>query len=146
VKVIRHISRIAPVFVAVPILILLIRGNLFSWSPLVILTQLLALALNVWARTRFPKGAFRVGPEPACGDFLRIGPYRWIRHPMYASALLFLWAGVLAYWSWINAILALTATAGAAVRIVDEERMRRGRYPAYSDYTASTKRVVPFLL
>jgi protein-S-isoprenylcysteine O-methyltransferase Ste14 len=141
----RYISRIAPVFVAVPILILLIRGNLFSWSPPVILAQALALALNLWARKSFPRGAFRVGPEPACSDFLRIGPYRWIRHPMYASALLFLWAGALAYWSWINAILALTATAGAAVRIADEERRLCGRYPAYSDYTARTKRIVPFL-
>jgi hypothetical protein len=46
-------SRIALLFVVVPLLILLVRGELFSPSPLVILAQVVALAVLVWARTIF---------------------------------------------------------------------------------------------
>ena len=66
----RLISRIAGLFVLLPILIMLLRGDIFSRSPLVILGQLVSLALLVWARASFNQGQFRVVPAPAGGPLL----------------------------------------------------------------------------
>ncbi len=117
----RLFSRIAGLFVLLPLLILLLRGDLLSRSPLVILGQAVSLALLVWARASFNKGQFRVVPAPAGGPLLIRGPYRFLRHPMYAGALLLLWSSVLGHWSPLYGALALAASGAVAVRIIDEE-------------------------
>ena len=141
----RLFSRIAGLFVLVPLLILLLRGDLLSRSPLVILGQVVSLALLVWARTSFNRGQFRVVPAPAGGPLLMRGPYRFLRHPMYAGALLLLWSSVLGHWSPSSGALALVATGAVAVRIIDEERTLRGYFPDYNEYSRRTRRLIPFL-
>jgi len=141
----RVISRIAGLLVLLALLMLLIRGDLLSRSPLVILGQVVGVLLPVWARTSFHAGQFRVVATPSGGPLLTHGPYRYIRHPMYAGALLLLWSTVLGHWSLVNAALAVTATAATAVRIRDEERALREHFPRYADYCQRTKRLVPYV-
>ena len=141
----RLLSRIAPLLVGLPILVLLERHNLFAWSPLIIALQAAALVLNISARAAFSKGQFRVGAEPAAGLLLTRGPYRIIRHPMYAGALLFLWAAVLGHPSLFNASLGVIATAAAFIRMREEERRLGACYPEYSAYADRTKRLIPYL-
>lgn len=142
----RLISRIAGLFVLLPLLIMLLRGDIFSRSPLVILGQLVSLALLVWARASFNQGQFRVVPAPAGGPLLIRGPYRFLRHPMYAGALLLLWSSVLGHRSLLYVALALAALGAVAVRIIDEERALLKHYPEYTEYSRRTKRLIPFLL
>jgi protein-S-isoprenylcysteine O-methyltransferase len=125
---------------------LLVRGELFSRSPWVILGQVAALALMVWARTTFHAGQFRVVPAPAGGPLLTRGPYRFIRHPMYAGAMLLVWSSVLGHRSMINAGLALLATAAMLIRVADEERALRAHFPDYPEYARRTKRLIPYIL
>lgn len=139
------ISRIAGLLVLLALLMLLIRGDLFSRSPLVITGQVVGLLLPVWARRSFHAGQFRVIAAPAGGPLLTQGPYRYIRHPMYAGALLLLWSTVLGHWSLTNAALAVTATAATGVRIHDEERALSEHFPGYADYCRRTKRLVPYV-
>ena len=141
----RLLSRIAGIFPLLLLLILLVRGELFSRSPLVILGQVAALALLVWARTTFNPGQFRVVPAPAGGPLLIRGPYRFLRHPMYAGAMLLLWSSVLGHWSMVCGALALMASAAVAVRIIDEERALRERFPEYSEYSRKTRRLIPYV-
>jgi protein-S-isoprenylcysteine O-methyltransferase Ste14 len=70
------------------ILYLLISGSLLSWSPIVIIGQLLAAALAIWARRSFQPDQFSIHAEPKEGQLLLRGLYQYIRHPMYAAALL----------------------------------------------------------
>ena len=137
------LSRVAGLLVLLVLLILILRGDLFSRSPLVILAQIAALALAAWARRSFQAGQFRVAPAPGAGPLLRAGPYRFVRHPMYAGALLLIWAGVLGHWSLGNAALGLVAVAAVGIRIVDEERGLREHFPDYPEYCRRTKRLVP---
>jgi protein-S-isoprenylcysteine O-methyltransferase len=139
------LSRIALLFVVVPLLILLARGELFSRSPVVILAQIAALALLVWARTIFPKGQFRPAPTPPGGPLLTRGPYRLIRHPMYAGAMLLLWSSILGHWSPFNAVLGLVGSIVVAIRITDEERALFAGFPEYAEYARRTKRLVPYV-
>ena len=62
------------------------------------------MALLVWARVSFSQGQFRVVPAPAGGPMLIRGPYRFLRHPMYAGALLLLWSSVLGHWPLYGAL------------------------------------------
>ena len=128
------------------ILLLFLRHSVISPSPYVITAQLIAVAFNIWGRTSFGKGLFRVKAEPAGGPLMTLGPYRIVRHPMMAAALLFIWSSILGHWGLVNVFIGLFVTAVAAIRIVYEERLLRDQYPEYADYARRTKRIIPFLL
>ena len=138
-------STIAPVVVVLMLVTLGVRHSLFSSSPTVILPQGLAVALSIWARRSFQRGAFSTSASPAGPTLIANGPYRIIRHPMYTAALLFIWSGILGHWSAVNALIGLIATATAAIRITVEERLLRARYADYAEYASRTKRFVPFI-
>jgi protein-S-isoprenylcysteine O-methyltransferase Ste14 len=140
------LSLVAPVVLVASLVFLGATGNLVSRSPVAIALQLGAVALAVWARTAFPAGAFRVAAEPAAERVIRRGPYRVIRHPQFAAALLFLWTAVLFHRSPVTLGVGTVATLAAALRIVIEERMLRARYPEYAGYARTTKAIVPFVL
>jgi protein-S-isoprenylcysteine O-methyltransferase Ste14 len=140
------ISKLAFPVLLIALLFLLIRGNLLSKSPYVITAQLLAIALSVWTRRSFGAGQFKVSEEPAEGTLLMRGPYKFIRHPMYAAALLFLWVSILGHWSLINMVIGLVVTGFIAVRIVTEEQLLRSSYPEYIEYSKKTKRIIPYLI
>ena len=140
------LSRIALPVVGLGILALVLMRSLASTSPVVIACQVAALALGVWARASFPSGSFGVTAVPVGTAMLRRGPYRFIRHPMYAAALLLIWASVLGHWSPATATVGVVVTVAAACRILDEERLLRARFPDYAEYARSTRALVPFLL
>ena len=80
-------------FVVAAIAVLGVTGNLFASSPFVITAQVAAVVLNVWARISFQRGTFRVTAAPSGAPIVTRGPYRFIRHPMYSAALVFMVAG-----------------------------------------------------
>lgn len=140
------IGRFALVAVVAALVILAGTSSLFSSSPLVIAAQLFAVGLAVWARRSFPAGTFRVTAVPAAHDVIQRGPYRLIRHPMYAAALLFIWAAVLSHSSVLTVGVGALVTVLVSARIAIEERMLAEQYPEYAAYVRSTKAVVPYLL
>ena len=74
------------------------------------------------------------------------GPYRIVRHPMYAglAALMLgmgLWLG-----SWAAAAASLLPTSILAARIVLEERLLRRSLPGYPEYASRVRsRLIPGL-
>ena len=139
-------SRIALLVVGLGLLSLVLMRSLVSPSPVVTACQLAALALGVWARASFPSGSFGVTAVPVGTATIHRGPYRLIRHPMYAAALLLIWASIFGHLSPATAAVGVVVTAVAACRIVDEERLLRARFPDYAEYARSTRMLVPFLL
>lgn len=142
----KSISKVALVVLIVALLYLLISGNLLSLTPFVVAGQLLAVAIGVWARRSFMVGQFSVHAEPGEGQLLANGPYRYIRHPMYAAALLLVWPGILTNISPETVAVGVITTAVIAIRITVEEQFLRTRYAGYEAYTHKTKRVIPFLV
>jgi len=137
----------APLIVVIgAIAVLAATGNLFAASLPVIAVQLIAVALSLWSRQSFPRGAFRVAAAPGADSIIRRGPYRFIRHPMYAAMLLFICTAVLSHRSLFTVIVGAIVTLVVATRVVAEERILRARYPDYADYAGSTKAIVPFVL
>ncbi len=134
-----------PAFV-LGILMLGLKGDLFSSATGVIACQVGGLALAVWGRAVFPKGSFRVSAKPAGSAIIRTGPYRFIRHPMYAGALLILWGSIAGHLSVINVGMGFVVSLIVLGKIVVEERLLRASFPGYKQYARSTRAVIPFVL
>lgn len=124
---------------------LLAMGNLFSFSPLVISLQALAFLLFLWARVTFGRRSYHVVADPTEGGLVTGGPYRYIRHPIYAAMCLFTWAGVAGHWSRSSVLFGALVLASAMVRIVCEEALVSARYPEYARYAATTWRMIPYV-
>jgi protein-S-isoprenylcysteine O-methyltransferase Ste14 len=74
------------------------------------------------------------------------GPYRYIRHPMYAGVIPFTAGTALLLGSWCGLLLGIVPIVGIAYRAVREERMLRSGLPGYEVYMARVKyRFIPYL-
>jgi protein-S-isoprenylcysteine O-methyltransferase Ste14 len=72
------------------------------------------------------------------------GPYAYVRHPMYAGALLFFIGTPLLLGSWWGLAAAPVMAAVMAVRAVLEERTLANELPGYRDYAARVRyRLIP---
>jgi protein-S-isoprenylcysteine O-methyltransferase Ste14 len=126
-------------------LLLLRNQGLFSPSPIVIVIQIAAMSIMIWARITFGGRSFHATATPTEGGLVTSGPYRFVRHPIYAAALLLIWAGVLGNLSVENVFYGILTIAGAFVRIMCEEALVRVRYPEYDEYARKTRRLIPFV-
>jgi len=124
---------------------LVVRGAFFSSQPVVIMAEVAAVVLMVWARLTFGQRSFSAAANPTAGGLVTTGPYRFIRHPIYTAACLFGWSGILAHWSQINVLLGVLLLVGAVARMLCEERLIIEAYPEYRDYAQATKRMVPYV-
>ena len=124
---------------------LILRREVLSPAPLVILLQVAAVVLMVSARLAFGMRSFHATAAPTRGGLVTRGPYRWIRHPIYTAASLFAWACFIGHSSRFALAMALLVTAGGVVRMLAEESLLRRRYPEYVEYARRTKRMVPYL-
>ena len=119
---------------------------IFGEGPITITIQVIAALLMVWARLTFGVRSFHGTANPTAGGLVTTGPYRYVRHPIYAAILYFFWAAIAAHPSLVTVAVGVLATALTAVRIVAEEKLLVTMYPEYGAYARVTKRVVPFVL
>ena len=140
------VSRLPLLVIVTTLVVLTVTGNFFSTSPAAVAVQIAAAALAIWSRRSFQAGTFRVIAAPAGAAIIRRGPYGFIRHPMYAAMLLFIWSGLLSHLSLVTLAIGLALTALVAARIVAEERLLKARFPDYAEYARSTNAVVPFIV
>ena len=139
-------SLAATAILVVAIVGLLVRHQLFAAGWTSAAFQVLASLLMLWARLTFGVRSFHAGANPTEGGLVTSGPYRFVRHPIYAAILLFVWAGVASHGSLGGVLLAIVASGATAVRMASEERLLIERYPEYAAYAARTKRLLPFVL
>jgi protein-S-isoprenylcysteine O-methyltransferase Ste14 len=143
---IKSVSIAGYLFMVAAMLILFGYNSLVGGDPVSLGVQILAFALMVWARSTMGKRSFHLAGNPTKGALVTDGPYRYIRHPIYAAVLYFLWAGVLSHLSIMAVIVGMLAVVGVAMRIGVEEAFLVKEYPEYRDYAQRTKRVIPFIL
>jgi protein-S-isoprenylcysteine O-methyltransferase Ste14 len=74
------------------------------------------------------------------------GPYRYVRHPMYAGAMFFFLGTPLLLGSWYGLALAPLMMGMLALRAVMEERMLSAELEGYADYAARVRyRLIPLI-
>ena len=124
---------------------LVLRQALIAAGPAGISALALALGIRVWARLTLGRRSFNAAAAPTEGGLVTAGPYKYLRHPIYAAALYLTWAGVLTHLSMVNFLIGLVPAAGLGVRMLAEERLLGEKYPGYAAYALKAKRVIPFL-
>lgn len=136
-----------PVFAVLVLAIvgLVATRSLLGHGPVAAGLQSAAFLLMMWARVTFGRRSFHYAANPTEGGLVTTGPYRFLRHPIYAAILLFVWTGIATNLSPVSVTLGLVATAMLFLRMAFEESLVRQRYPEYAEYARHTKRVVPFL-
>ena len=130
----------------VGLLWLIVRGELVARSVPALAIQVAAVALMIAARVTFGWRSFHAAANPTAGGLVTRGPYHWLRHPIYAAILYFIWSTAVDHRSTQSVAAALLVTAGACVRMYAEESLLLTTYPEYAAYRARTARVIPYLL
>jgi protein-S-isoprenylcysteine O-methyltransferase Ste14 len=127
-------------------------GRRFGWSRVPRWAQALGAALIalgmlvVWLTFRFNTfAAPQVRVQVArAHHVVTDGPYRIVRHPMYAGSILWLLGVPLLLGSWWGVAAVPLLVAGLAPRAVGEERMLRRELAGYDEYAKRVRfRLIP---
>jgi len=128
------------------LLALALTGPVIARTPLFLALEVAALALAIWAILTMRIRRVNVTPEVRSGSHLvRHGPYRWVRHPMYASILLGTLALVLETPEPARWLLYAVLTIDLLVKLQYEEQLLSAAFPAYTAYREVSKRLIPFV-
>ena len=126
-------------------LFLLYKNYIFSKNPITIIIQLCSVVLMIWARITFGFRSFHAAANTTKGKLVTQGPYRWLRHPIYASLIYFFGACIVSF-PLIETITAVILISGGLfVRMLLEEKFLRLTYSEYGEYSERTKRIIPFV-
>jgi protein-S-isoprenylcysteine O-methyltransferase Ste14 len=72
------------------------------------------------------------------------GPYAWVRHPMYATALVMLIGMPITLGSWWGVLILFAILPALIWRLTDEEKFLSRNLPGYVEYQASVRyRLLP---
>jgi len=106
----------------------------------------LGLALAVWARVYLGLNWGMPMSRRAEPELVTTGPYRTIRHPIYAGIILGLAGTAIAVSpSWLNAVAVLGAYFLLSA-VIEERTMARLFPAAYPPYKRATKMLIPYVL
>jgi protein-S-isoprenylcysteine O-methyltransferase Ste14 len=134
------------IIAASSLIMLVLRESILAVGFVGIFVQALSIMLMIWARVAFGQRSFHATADPTEGGLVTTGPYHYLRHPIYAALMYFLWSGILSHLSLVDALLGTFTMVGLIIRIYAEEQLVTVRYPDYINYAAKTKRIIPFLL
>ncbi|MDQ6654227.1 MAG: hypothetical protein M3Y80_00240, partial [Verrucomicrobiota bacterium] len=93
----KKVSLLGFALLIVGVFLLAENGSVFAKSPLLVAVQIAAAALMIWARLTFGMRSFHAAADPTAGGLVTSGPYRFVRHPIYASICLFCTASLLSH-------------------------------------------------
>jgi len=131
--------------VATTVILLTVREDGFLLGGTFVLA--VGLGLLLWARRTIGRNFDPQLQIKTNHVLVRNGPYRMIRHPVYASYTV-IWVGLLVMFG--NILFSgFTATFVAKVllRIPGEERMLKAHFgEAYREYAKHTRRVIPYVV
>ena len=102
----------------------------------------------VWMATRHLDKQWRF--EAALSEdheLIKTGPYRWLRHPIYASMLgMLLQVGLARAWWPLLLAGILFYVIGTEIRVSAEERLLASRFgDEYADYRRTARAYIPFI-
>ena len=117
-------------------------SSAIEWSGAVLVAA--GLLFTVWARVHLGSNWSGIVTVKRDHELVTSGPYAIVRHPMYASALLYLTGTPLALASYWRLIPLAAMLPFLMWRLFDEERFLVENLPGYADYQQKVRhRLVP---
>jgi protein-S-isoprenylcysteine O-methyltransferase Ste14 len=124
----------------------------FGWShvpaPIVVAGDLLMLLGWYGIYCVFRENSFASATIESASDqrVISTGPYAWVRHPMYATALIMLLGISPALGSWWGVPIVMAILPALIWRLTDEERFLVQNLPGYRKYRERVRyRLLPFV-
>ena len=145
-KLLKQIFSCPLVILQFALLIVLI-GNMHLGCLLCIILYVISSSLGIWATITMKIGNFNIVPDVKPNSILVTeSPYKFIRHPMYTSLLLFSLGMMLSAYSNFTLSIWLILLVVMFVKAKYEESLLIEKFPDYEKYRANTKAFIPFVL
>jgi len=120
------------------------RSIFIYWSAVALVAA--GLGFSVWARLHLGKNWSGTVTLKEQHELIRSGPYRWVRHPIYAGLLLALLGSAIARDEWRGLLGFVIATAALVRKLRIEERWMRELFgDAYVRYSNEVAALLPFV-
>jgi len=126
--------------------IIFLSGPLMADHIYLLIPELAGLALGLWAVAAMGRGNLNIAPDPLeWSRMVDLGPYRFIRHPMYLALLLASLPVVLDSFTVFRLGIWLVLLATLIYKMGYEENMLLAKFPRYEGYKQKTWRLIPGL-
>lgn len=126
--------------------IILYTNPWFVQLPVLLAIQVIGLIIGIWAITEMSKSKLNIAPIIREGaSLISTGPYRFVRHPMYLSLILFLFPILAVNFNALNGIVFLVLIINLLIKLFYEEKLLSDRFARYSDYKQKTWRLIPLI-
>ena len=127
------------------IAVIIITGKIFILNSIYIILILVAAFPSLWA-ILIMKDKLRITPEPSKGSkLITSGPYKYIRHPMYATVISVTLIWILYDFSFVRLVVYILLVLNMVVKMFYEENILKNSFEGYNEYMIKSKRIIPFL-
>ena len=112
-----------------------------------IIVQIIGFSLSVWAVLIMGIGNFNIQPEvKKNAKFIRKGPYKLIRNPMYAGLILFFATYIISEFSFFSLAVYIILIVVFLSKIAMEESFLSKKFGfQYEKYKKETHRLIPYI-
>ncbi|MEX2596775.1 MAG: methyltransferase [Salibacteraceae bacterium] len=108
--------------------------------------EIIGIMLGIWAIVAMNPWKVSIFPEPTkVNELIVSGPYRWIRHPMYASILLICLSLAIDRMHRIDFMVFAILLINQLIKLTHEEKLLQAKFPAYTSYMQKSNALIPFL-
>lgn len=124
-----------------------------AWpAPIARFTKFAGAALMLGGGGLLLAGLFRLGsnltplpyPKPNAA-LVQSGPYRLVRHPIYAGGIVFAYGWALVTLGWLTLVYATVLLIFLDLKSTREERWLAEKFPDYPDYQRRVRKLIPFI-
>ena len=128
------------------ILVQLVMGSVIPKTLLVSGILIVGLALGFRAIVTMGGGNINAAPDVLpSGRLVTAGPYKVIRHPMYAAVIMVLSALLVNEFGFLRLSLFSLLVMVLIFKMAYEEGQLKKHYPDYPSYMTKTSRIIPYI-
>jgi len=127
------------------LLLLILGGAILVYTPIGVLIQVMGIFLAFWAFRQINPAHFKLRPEVNVNaTLIKTGPYKYVRHPLYASIFIIVIPGIIEQLSVFNTIVFLVLGALLIFKIELEEKFLSAHFnEQYEEYKKTTWKLIP---
>lgn len=123
-----------------------IKWNMLDpWQTIGVIIFFFGISLSIWARIVLKNNWHTASKFAKLNKIITTGPYKCIRHPIYAGSLLMGYGFELALSSWLIFIVLIIGTPLVIVCTIKEEKLLINWFEDYKEYQKNTTRFIPFI-